>query len=1135
MHPDDLTQTFVGQSVPTIPLALIADDLEPFLWIPSRTGVMSAWWGHVPFGHWLVSMIEPGTVVELGTHEGVSFSAFCEAILQRNIAGRCYAVDTWEGDEHAGRYDESVFQDLTAFNRAHYGAFAELMRMTFDQALDYFADGSIDLLHIDGLHLYEAVKREFGNWLPKLSARGVVLFHDTNVRERDFGVWKLWAELRQKYPSFEFLHGHGLGLIAVGPEIPHAVRALCDLSPTVANTLKQRVAQLGARWSAPDWVDRYEQHARNLEERSEQQDRSLADHVQHVSNLEGDRAHLKAEHARLVDETERLGREMEALRAEMAKQARTLAAQPLRAEQSEKMASALQGQLAELYASTSWRITSPLRAVKRIGRTLRSAITPAANGQAEGRAARSRVDTLDFPTDRLLRDRETVLVIVHEATRTGAAILAWNIVGKLQHRYNVIALLKQGGPIEQAFSDASCGAITLPGDFIIQDAETDALANRIGRVYAPKYVVANSVETRYFVPSLERAGIPTISLIHEFSSTVRPIGTLHPLIASGSQIVFSAQIVADSVLADYRDLEARFFKVMPQGASLLPPENKAAAPSANVANGGLALLPPDDGTILVVGIGTVTMRKGVEFFIAAAASVQRQSSSPRIKFVWVGAHYAYDQPYFDYLSEQIRRAGVESSFAFVGEFEELAPIYERADICFLSSRLDPLPNIAIDSAMHGIPVICFDQASGIAEILSASEDTRDLVVPYLDAEAAARLVVAMAKDPKRLSAFSDAMRAVAARHFDMTRYVAAIDELGREAMRAGEQAAQDLRVIAKSSLFNARLYLGASAATTTPERAIAKYLHASRLVAPRNRPRTGMLVRRPMEGFHPFIYAAENLDYNESSGEDPFAHYIRTGRPAGRWQHIVIRQPEQTPAKGSSLRVAIHGHFHYPDLLSPLLQRLDGNRTPFDLILTTTSDAAARELAKRVPGHATILVAPNRGRDIGAMLTGLSQDMLAKYDVVGHFHGKRSPHVDASIGETWLNFLLEHLVGGEHAMMDTIMAAFEADPALNLVFAEDPHLNDWDENRSLADGLAKRMGLPLPLPTHFDFPQGTMFWARPKALKPLMDLGLTWDDYPDEPLPTDGTLLHAIERLVPFSAAQGGNHYAMTHLAGSVR
>jgi GT2 family glycosyltransferase/glycosyltransferase involved in cell wall biosynthesis len=228
-------------------------DLDPLFWRRGRTGVLSAWYGHVPFAHWIVAAVKPRTVVELGTHNGVSYSAFCEAVVCNGLDTRCFAVDTWQGDEQAGYYGEEVYRDLRRFHDDRYSAFSELLRCTFDDALPYISDGSVDLLHIDGLHTYEAVRHDFENWQRKLSDSAVVLFHDTNVRQGDFGVWRLWEELRTQYPSFEFLHGHGLGVLAIGRSLPTQLSALCSLrDPECVHTIRQRFSLLGERWTALD-------------------------------------------------------------------------------------------------------------------------------------------------------------------------------------------------------------------------------------------------------------------------------------------------------------------------------------------------------------------------------------------------------------------------------------------------------------------------------------------------------------------------------------------------------------------------------------------------------------------------------------------------------------------------------------------------------------------------------------------------------------------------------------------------------------------------------------------------------------------------------------------------------------------
>jgi glycosyltransferase involved in cell wall biosynthesis len=155
--------------------------------------------------------------VELGTHGGYSYFSFCQAAKDHSTGTVCHAVDTWQGDEHAGYYcGEHLFSQLQNYNRAHFSAFSVLQRMTFDKAAEMFEASSIDVLHIDGLHTYEAVKHDWETWLPKVRPGGIVLFHDTAVRERDFGVWRLWEELAAKYPSFAFTHSAGLGVLCNG-------------------------------------------------------------------------------------------------------------------------------------------------------------------------------------------------------------------------------------------------------------------------------------------------------------------------------------------------------------------------------------------------------------------------------------------------------------------------------------------------------------------------------------------------------------------------------------------------------------------------------------------------------------------------------------------------------------------------------------------------------------------------------------------------------------------------------------------------------------------------------------------------------------------------------------------------------
>jgi glycosyltransferase involved in cell wall biosynthesis len=174
----------------------------------------SAWLEHLHFAAWVIEQQKPEIFVELGTHYGVSYFAFCQAVQRAGLTTKCYAVDHWKGDPHARLYGPAVYDTVEAYNTARYANFSALLRMDFGQALERFAPKSVDLIHFDGFHTYEAVKADFESWQPKLSTGAIAVFHDTRIYHNDFGVWQLWRELTACYPwNLEFKHGNGLGVV----------------------------------------------------------------------------------------------------------------------------------------------------------------------------------------------------------------------------------------------------------------------------------------------------------------------------------------------------------------------------------------------------------------------------------------------------------------------------------------------------------------------------------------------------------------------------------------------------------------------------------------------------------------------------------------------------------------------------------------------------------------------------------------------------------------------------------------------------------------------------------------------------------------------------------------------------------
>jgi len=239
----------------------------------------------------------------------------------------------------------------------------------------------------------------------------------------------------------------------------------------------------------------------------------------------------------------------------------------------------------------------------------------------------------------------------------------------------------------------------------------------------------------------------------------------------------------------------------------------------------------------------------------------------------------------------------------------------------------------------------------------------------------------------------------------------------------------------------------------------------------------------------------------------------------------------------SNNKVAIHLHAHFPEMLPPFFEAFANYTFPFEIFITT-SESQISEVEEQLKGYdfsAQVVPVPNFGRDIYPLV--LLREKLSNFDVIGHFHTKKTGHDRGFVGTSWLRELMEMLVVPGNAIVDD----FGRRPELGLVISDVPSF--FRLNRSvkpegeaplipMMNNLWARMGLErefnFETRSTFVMSYGTFFWARYYALKPLLELKGLEKDIPKEPIPAHHTILHAIERMLVYLAWAQGYDFAIS-------
>lgn len=804
-------------------------------------------------------------------------------------------------------------------------------------------------------------------------------------------------------------------------------------------------------------------------------------------------------------------------------------------------------QLQAIRNSTTWRATAPLRRVLDMVALLRRAPgkraslshpAPSPGDTPEVIQLASAVDVIppglsqQRGRQRIDPQRPCVLVISHDSSANEAPILAWNIARAFNSQSNVVLLTLRAGKMDGAFLEYCCVSLVLPDGV---EASEEILSKGLAELpcgLKVDFALVNTMQAWRLPHLLQRQGIASVLLIHEFAAFIRPDEAFRHACTWATNVVFSSPITHAAMVQRHPELDQVPVVVLPQGRCELPGQGN----TSHRCNLQLTEFPELSQLHssswlqecqLILGAGAVQPCKGVDLFVATAHRLQQLAPHRPLLFLWLGDGYDPEQDFTTsiWIEDQIQRSGLTHNLHILrGSSTLYTNLLPLAHLFLLTSRLDPLPNVAIDALSEAVPVLCFEQASGTATWMQDDPLlARHCLGRYLDPAHLAQKSLQLLENSSLREQLSTHGQQRAAISFAMSSYGQTLYQLGINSQKKLQQQTIDRLLLEQSStLVPEFVCLPSQPEQTDLELA---YLQSwSQRILP----------RKPFPGFNPGVYAEHHA--GELGLEDPLSHYLRTGQTRGPWNTPVIESCQGASPLATDIQVGLHVHVFYPDLLEEILQRLCHNRTRPFLVISVNDDEGIQVSVKQLLlsydfADAELVIAPNRGRDLGPFLVKCGRQLEQTFQIYGHLHTKRSALIGAKQANQWRTFLLDNLLGtAQIAMLDSIIAAFAMDAQLGLVYPDDPHVLGFGKNRNAAQTLCTQLKLEFALPTALNFPVGSMFWARRGALAPLLDHPWCYEDFPIEPLGYDGTILHAIERLLPLINRDQGFSEQVTHV-----
>lgn len=670
-------------------------------------------------------------------------------------------------------------------------------------------------------------------------------------------------------------------------------------------------------------------------------------------------------------------------------------------------------------------------------------------------------------------ERPTVLICVHEMSRTGAPVVGRDLVRQASRTHNVAVAALRGGDLLDQFLPHCCGALITANPLReMPYVDSEAFQNI-------DYALLNSVECALFIHPAVAKDVPIVSYVHEYSDYTHP-ARVKTIACFSDLLVFSSEHVRDSWqgrLADITFDTANDSIIIPQHPLIHGQVTETRRLDARQALSKALGCDLTDKR-LICGAGHVQWRKGTDIFAQAAQICA--GIDPNTIFVWIGDGQNHQDMgfgvWFDYHLRQVGANSRDGNLFFLPAGPLYLDVMDAADAMFLSSRLDPLPNVVFDAIQRGQHMVCFDGATGFADDRYRGSN-RIIRTPYADPAAAVRALLALPHKAGTTAHDAPTALATGPQLFDRIRG-ALQDRLSRQRNFVLGETAIDIPLLFTKS--------------------------------ESDRP----LRRREREKL--FSYGRRLLWRDVQDARDTVA-------ASSNWVHRRLRVEEYHPVAPGDLQVpdfAIHIHAFYVDDLPDDLRNHAAFARARRILVTTDTEAKATAIRQMGADQGLLIetqLVPNQGRDILPFLRLFGRDGLAGDDRIWcHLHQKKSVQT-TSHGDVWRRFLHRILLGDADNLSGAIRRIGQ--PGVGMVAPFEPHFVPWDDSRRLLADIADRFPGPMP-DNPLLFPVGNMFWTRADVARQMLELFGEDHPWPNEPIPTDGTEFHLIERLWPVIAAR---------------